>query len=392
MISAELPLTEAFRLIDLASYDIMDTQAEDDFDELVELAGQICNCPISLITLLSKDRQWFKAKTGVTETGTSREIAFCSHAILQDDVMVVEDATKDERFIDSPLVTGDMNIRFYAGAPIISPSGYKLGTICILDDKPRKLSAPEQRALVILSNQVTKLMELRKKNILIRERAEEVIAIKTNAIGKVFQHQEEEKKEIASSLHEDMAQRVASCLFLLQTAESDNYQSTHLLKEVRNQLKETLSGMQSMSYAITPHIIDLLPAKDLVQEYAEKIASTFPFAIKVKTEGNKEAGSTDNAINSVRIIEKWLKVLAEKKDVSHVVISLVIDQQFQLIVEDNGHAVCFDSFKKKVVDSLVYERANACGGTVEWAIAVSGNNVLKVCLPITAIDQERNVA
>ena len=136
MLIAQLPTNENNRLRDLYSYDILDTPAETDFDELVELASQICKCPISLITLIDKDTQWLKSKKGIEKTQTPRDVAFCSHAILQDDVMVVENALEDERFHDNPLVTEDPNIRFYAGAPIVSPAGHKLGTVCIIDSEP----------------------------------------------------------------------------------------------------------------------------------------------------------------------------------------------------------------------------------------------------------------
>ncbi len=140
MITAAIPASETLRLVDLDSYDIMDSSAEDDFDELVELASQICNSPISFISLLDKDRQWFKSKKGIDDTQSDRDVAFCAHAILQDEVFVVEDASKDIRFVGNPFVTGDAHVRFYAGAPIVSPAGHNLGALCVIDHKPKTLS------------------------------------------------------------------------------------------------------------------------------------------------------------------------------------------------------------------------------------------------------------
>ena len=160
---APLPHNEALRLQDLYSYQLLDTPSESDFDELVELASRICNCPISLITLLDKDRQWFKAKKGINADGTSRDEAFCSHAILQDEVMIVKDATKDERFFDNPFVIGDPNVRFYAGAPIVSRSGHKLGTICLIDSKPKSFTKEEEALLQLLAKQASRLLEIHKK-------------------------------------------------------------------------------------------------------------------------------------------------------------------------------------------------------------------------------------
>lgn len=164
MIVPTLPDNERERLDALYSYGILDTDAESDFDELVKLASHICDTPISLITLIDHDRQWFKAKTGMDGEGTSREVAFCAHAIHQDDLMVVDDALLDPRFVDNPLVTGSPDIRFYAGMPLTTPTGFKLGTLCVIDTKPHHLSPIQREAMEILGKQAMKLMELRRRN------------------------------------------------------------------------------------------------------------------------------------------------------------------------------------------------------------------------------------
>ena len=133
---APIPSNDEQRLQNLYSYEILDSAPEDEFNDLVELASAFCKTPISLITLLDKDRQWFKARKGFEAAETDRGSSFCSHAILSNDVLVVEDATKDERFSQNPFVTVDNGIRFYAGAPILSPEGFRLGTVCVLDNKP----------------------------------------------------------------------------------------------------------------------------------------------------------------------------------------------------------------------------------------------------------------
>ena len=130
---APLPIDEESRIKDLQSYSILDSEKEKDYDELVELASQICDCPIALITFVDKERQWFKAGKQMEEKETIRDIAFCSHTILQNEVMIVTDARSDERFFDNPLVTGELQIGFYAGAPIISSAGHKLGAVCVID-------------------------------------------------------------------------------------------------------------------------------------------------------------------------------------------------------------------------------------------------------------------
>lgn len=161
---ADIPVNENLRLADLNQYNILDTPEEEEFDHLVRLASRICHAPISLISLLDAERQWFKARVGLEEQETSRDISFCSHGILNGNIFIIPDATIDHRFSDNPLVTGDKNIRFYAGVPLTSEAGNNLGMLCVIDTVPRHLSTEQQEALMILGKQVVKQMELRLKN------------------------------------------------------------------------------------------------------------------------------------------------------------------------------------------------------------------------------------
>ncbi|MGK0188945.1 MAG: signal transduction histidine kinase [Verrucomicrobiales bacterium] len=164
-----LPANEAERLQTLHRYQILDTEAEEAFDELTRLAAIICDSPISVTSLVDEKRQWFKSKFGIDADETPREWAFCTHAIMNPKPMVVPDATRDSRFAENPLVVGDPHIRFYAGAPLKSLNGTNLGTLCVIDKAPRELTDEQRTALELLSRQVVVQLELRLSNISLRD-------------------------------------------------------------------------------------------------------------------------------------------------------------------------------------------------------------------------------
>ena len=169
-----VPDNEAKRQATLDAYGILDTPREAAFDDLVAIAAAICDVPIAVVTLIDHERQWFKAVLGLDGSGTARETAFCAHAILAPhETMVVRDATQDPRFRDNPSVTGGPNVRFYAGAPLLSTDGLPMGTFCVIDDKPRDLGPDQRSALEALSRQASRLMELHRISSELRLQIEE---------------------------------------------------------------------------------------------------------------------------------------------------------------------------------------------------------------------------
>ena len=203
-------LFEVQRLKELYKFDILDTPYEDEFDNIVKLASLLCNTSISTITLIDSSRQWFKAKVGLENRETSREVSFCSYAIAANtDLYQVEDATKSIIFENNPLVTGNPNICFYAGVPLISSNGFSLGTLCVIDSQPKVLNTEQVFALKVLGNQVMKLLELR-----ITNQQLEITKQK-------LQKQVELQNKIISIIAHDVRNPVASLKSIIELSNND---------------------------------------------------------------------------------------------------------------------------------------------------------------------------
>lgn len=216
----DLTVDESARIAELRAFEILDTPSEPEFDDLTELAALICGVPIALISLVDVERQWFKSRVGLETAETPRSMAFCSHALVSSDVMVVPDALQDERFSTNPLVLEEPKIRFYAGAPLIIKNGHALGTLCVIDRVPRELTAEQFKALSILSRQVVSLLE--------RKQAE-------RALQQTRAEQEQQASELEASAVREM--RVQS---LLQHETRLREEAEHL-----NRVKDEFLGVLS---------------------------------------------------------------------------------------------------------------------------------------------------
>lgn len=221
---ASLPDDEAERVEALLQYKILDTQPEESFDELTRLASYICGTPIALVSLVDTNRQWFKSSIGLEALETPRDVAFCAHAILQKDVFIVPNAATDERFANNPLVTSDPHIRFYAGVPLTNAEGYSLGTLCVIDQVPRNLTAEQVDALRILGNQVIKQLELRR-----------------NLANLVLVNQEyQQSKKARLRFFRNIAGSFGLASAILVLIGLVSYQNTKIYLEIINQQKDTL--------------------------------------------------------------------------------------------------------------------------------------------------------
>lgn len=376
MIIAPIPFNEEQRLRDLNSYELLDSPAEDEFNDLVELASAFCQTPISLITLLDKERQWFKARKGVEMSETKRGISFCSHAILTNDIMVVEDAAIDKRFSKNPLVT-DHGIRFYAGAPIISPEGYKLGTVCVLGVEPQKFTDEQKKVLELISKQVTKLLELRQKNILIRKKAEESIAYKSQLISRVLIDNENDKRTIANNLHEDLAQRMVYCIHALGAKSAPMH--LHVIKDEMNRI---LTDLRELTYSISP-VTDLQFAPgELIDDFIDRVAVTFPFQLVLKKSNADECFNPRVSLSLIRIMEEWFRLLLKKQQVRLVEVEVSCEHDhIQLTIEDDGKLANGFTQKQQERMGIIQERVQMEEGSLSFHHKPD-KSVLKIELPL----------
>jgi signal transduction histidine kinase len=247
MSNAALTFREEKRLAALRATELLDSLPETAFDEIVQLASMICGTPMALISLVDENRQWFKSRYGLDAPETPRDIAFCSHAIQQPDRMfVIQDAHEDERFANNPLVTSGPNIRFYAGAPLVTPDGEALGTLCVLDRVPRRLSAAQLRALDGLKHQVQSQIELRRHAKALREQ-EAVIRTQLEELRRL----QSLKDDLVSMIVHDLRNPLSAVLGFVdlvhdlgrRSLPSDLYEYLGKAKQAGIELNERITGL-----------------------------------------------------------------------------------------------------------------------------------------------------
>lgn len=253
MISPSLPHNEKERQRAVEKYKLLDTLPEEVYDTITKVISSICNTPISLITLLDKERNYLKSHNGVPFNESPRKLSFCGHAInYEGPIMIIEDARKDTRFYDNPLVT-EANAIFYAGVPLVNPEGYKLGTLCVFDTKPRKLNTKQQEALKVLAKQVVYLFEQRVKN-------QELIRLQQEV-----QERNQNLEKFAALVSHDLKSPLAQITSLIQLIEME---SPGVLGE---SIDEYLRYIKVASASLRNYIDDMLDFyKSNEQSYEQK--------------------------------------------------------------------------------------------------------------------------
>ena len=338
MKSAPPPHNEDERLKNLYAYCILDSEQEEDFDAVTTLAAQIFDVPICVITLLDKDRQWFKSKIGLEISDTPRNISFCGHAILTPNkLMVVKNAREDSRFKDNPLVKDTPNLVFYAGAPIVSSEGYPFGTLCILDFKERDLSEQQQRHLTIMAKQVSNLLKLRKRNLELNEALQEKAVL---------------MKEIHHRVKNNL--QIISSLLNLQIRSEMDSEATNALESSRDRIM-AMSFVHQQLYQ--NNSIDLVDFDKYLEQLIDSIQRVYS-NIKMELNcGNIEL-YTDMAVPLSLIVSEVITNACKHGFQSRINgkiqidVNLTFGNAIELRIKDNG--VGFSKTKK-------WDRSNSLG-------------------------------
>ena len=282
---------EEARLAALDTLEILDTLPEAGFDELTRLASQLCGTPIALVSLVDNYRQWFKSRIGLDTPETPRDQAFCAHAILGEQLFVVEDTHRDERFHDNPLVTGGPRMRFYAGIPIKGASGLNMGTLCVIDHQPRHLTPEQQQSLAVLGRQVEAqlLLRLRVREL---ERREEELRSQRDTLANVQRQKDELLHKVMRDFRAPLARILTNAAFTLYGPHlpEEVLRATRDIRDAADGLHRTVSnlldangGEESLPLNATPFDVHLL-LSEVARDFQQRLVSSprrFTQAVKL---------------------------------------------------------------------------------------------------------------
>ncbi|MBC7846228.1 MAG: ATP-binding protein [Flavobacterium sp.] len=344
MIKPEKHKNEEERIKSLESYLILDTLPEEDFDNMALLAAEICGTPISLVTFIDEKRQWYKSRFGIEANEIDRDYTFCGHAInLPSDIFIVPDSREDIRFYDNPAVTGELNVVFYAGVPLIAENGLPIGTLCVVDQKPRELTQNQIRSLKALSLQTMKLLELR----LNKMEMEKIM-------GKLKDKNLELEKFAYIAAH-DLKSPLANVsgladLFL------DNYKTIideeghgiiSLIKSSSDKLKEMIDGL--LEYSKTDKIVTDNKTEVNIEVLNREISSLFVFKnnCSISFESNIDSIKTNKtAIEQILINLIANAIKYNDKEIVEIEVEILEEQGFYKIsVEDNGLGILKEDYE-----------------------------------------------
>ena len=345
MKAARIPNNEEERLKVLKKYSILDSLPEEEYDAITKIASSICDTPIALVSIIDEKRQWFKSNHGMETKETHRDLAFCAHSILNpNEIFEVEDATKDERFFDNPLTTDAPNVIFYAGAPLNTSEGYPLGTLCVIDNKPKKLNDTQKEALNLLANQVVRLFELRKGNAKLKSANKDIVKLNDRLNNFAFR------------LTHDLKSPINNINFLIDVLKEDHFE---LFKETQaenyfNLIADRISYMDNLINDILAYskvtnkniVFNAFNIKGLIEGIIKNID------IENKIDFIAENLDTDIFSSKIGLLQVFQNLISNSKkftDEEKVIIKISFSEDtenYNFVYEDNGPGIPKKYWKK----------------------------------------------
>jgi len=373
---------EKERLASLESYSILDTLPEIDYDNLTTIAAAICGAPISVVSLLDDKRQWFKSKFGLDVSETPKEIAFCAHAINEEeDIFMVQDARLDERFVNNPVVTGDPHVIFYAGVPLCSDEGLPLGTLCVIDHKPRLLSQKQIRSLKALANQVMKLLQLRKANALLKKSLEDL----DEKNGELEQFAFIAAHDLKSPLNNISGSATILSDSYGSKLDNDGKTMISFIQSASEKLKELIDGL--LEYSRSEVVLKEEKSKIDLQLLCNDIQGLFSFENSLSLELKSDLKSiTLNRTAIDQILINLVGNAIKYSDKDHVKIEFGVSEvsdSYQFYVKDNGPGIIekhqntiFQIFKTQNLCDKYGRKGNGIGlATVKKIVGRMGGTI-----------------
>ncbi|WP_194852502.1 GAF domain-containing sensor histidine kinase [Nonlabens antarcticus] len=345
MIVAPIPTDEKKRLQALEKYDLLDTMPEDNYDSITDIVATICNVPISIINLVDKNRTFLKSSYGIDMKESPREISFCSHTISSDDeVTIVPDATKDERFIGNPLLD-EANIVFYAGVPLIDKNGYKLGSLCVFDTKPRELTDLQLRSLKSMAKHVMLLFEERQQNV-------ELLRTK-----KELEERNEELKDFAGIVSHDLKAPLSNILMIADLLQKENAEKIsersmkylQYLRDAGSTLSRYIDGMLTFykSDELASEEFEEISYVDLVEDIVAMTVTDEHTLVTYAPEMDVVMRTSNSALHQILLNLVSNSIKYGDKDPTTIHIDLNQSKDcYTLTVEDNGRGIAPDKIDK----------------------------------------------